>query len=101
MLTSKQRARLRGAANGIPAVFQIGKGGVDEPLVQATSDCLAKRELVKLKLLETCPVDAREAADLLAEATGAEVVQVIGRVVVLFRKKKKDSAYQEVLDGVK
>lgn len=99
MLTSKQRAKLKSAANGIPAVFQIGKGGVDQPVIKATDDCLAKRELVKVKLLETSPLEAREAAEILAEATGAEVVQVIGRAVVLFRKKKKNSAFLEVLGG--
>lgn len=96
-LTSKQRAALRKAANGLEAVFQVGKGGVDEALVKATDDCIAKRELIKLKLLETSPVPAREAAEQLAAATGAQVVQVIGRVVVLFRKKKKESAFAEVL----
>lgn len=97
MLTSKQRAALRGAANGIDPVFQIGKGGLDAPLVQATDDCLKKRELVKLRLLETCPEAPREAADSLAEATSSEVVQVIGRTVVLFRKKKKESAFEKLL----
>ncbi|MDL2219540.1 YhbY family RNA-binding protein [Ruminococcaceae bacterium OttesenSCG-928-O06] len=97
MLSSKNRAALRKAANGLSPVFQIGKGGVDAPLIQATADCLAKRELVKLKLLETSPVPAREAAEELAAATGAEVVQVIGRVVVLFLQKKKESAFAEVL----
>lgn len=99
MLTSKQRAALRGAANGLSPVFQIGKGGVDEALVDATSKCLAARELVKLRALETSPHTAREAADALAQATGADVVQVIGGTVVLFLKKKKDSAFDKVLKG--
>ncbi|MGD9559116.1 MAG: YhbY family RNA-binding protein [Oscillospiraceae bacterium] len=97
MLTSKQRAALRGAANGLAPVFQIGKAGVEPTVVSATVDCLKKRELVKLRLLETCPATAREAAEVLAEATGGEVVHVIGRTVVLFLKKKKDSAYEKLL----
>ena len=97
MLTSKQRAALRKAANPISPVFQIGKGGIDKTLIKATADCLAARELIKLRLLETSPETAREAADALAAATGADVVQVIGGTVVLFLKKKKDSAYSEVL----
>lgn len=97
MLTSKQRATLRGAANGLSPVFQIGKDGVNDAVVQAAAACLAKRELIKLRLLETSPVTAREAADTLAQKTRAEVVQVIGGTVVLFLKKKKDSLFAEVL----
>ena len=92
MLTSKQRAALRGAANPLEPVFQIGKGEID-----AVADCLAARELIKLKVLETSEYTAREAADILAQATGADCVQVIGRKFVLFLKKKKDSAFDAVL----
>lgn len=97
MLTSKQRAALRKEANGLTPVFQVGKGGIEETLIKATADCLAKRELIKLRTLETSPETAREAADELAEATGADVVQVIGNTLILFRKKKKDSAFAGVL----
>lgn len=96
MLTSKQRAALRKAANGLTPVFQIGKEGVEEPVIKATDDCLAKRELIKLRALETSPETAKEAAEVLAEGTGADVVQVIGNTIVLFRKKKKESAFNEV-----
>ena len=97
MLTSKQRAALRGAANGLQPVFQIGKGGIDEQVIKATADCLAARELIKLRTLETSPQSAREAAEELAGATGAEVVQVIGGTLVLFLQKKKESAFAGVL----
>ena len=97
MLTSKNRAALRKEASGLSPVFQIGKGGIEASVVQATADCLAARELIKLRVLETSPVEAREAANHLALATGSEVVQVIGRVFVLFRRKKKESAFDEVL----
>lgn len=96
MLTSKQRAQLRKQANGLTPVFQIGKDGVEEALVTATQSCLAKRELIKLRTLETSPETSREVADTLAEATGADVVQVIGGTIVLFQKKKKDSAFADV-----
>lgn len=96
-LTSKQRAALRGLASKLQPVFQVGKGGIDETLIQATTDCLAARELVKLRVLETSPHTAREAAEILAEKTGSQVVQVIGRVLVLFRYKDKESAYEQVL----
>ncbi len=97
MLTSKQRAALRGAANPLEPVFQIGKGEIDDNLTAAVADCLAARELIKLKVLETSEYTAREAADILAQATGADCVQVIGRKFVLFLKKKKDSAFDAVL----
>ena len=97
MLTSKQRAALRAAANTLTPVFQVGKGEIDETLIKSTADCLAARELIKMKVLETSMYNAKEAAAVLAEATGAEVVQVIGSKFVLFLKKNKDSAFADLL----
>ncbi len=99
MLTSKQRAALRGCANTLDPVFQVGKGDIDETLIKSTADCLAARELIKMKVLETSMYTAKEAAAILAEATGADVVQVIGGKFVLFKKKKKDSQFDDVLKG--
>ena len=100
-LTSKQRAALRGMANTMEPVFQIGKGEklTDgyETLIKGVDDCIKARELIKLKVLENSEYDAREAADILCEAIHAECVQVIGRKFVLFRKKPKESAYAELL----
>ena len=96
-LTSKQRAALRGMANTMEPVFQIGKGEIDETLIKGVDDCIKARELIKLKVLENSEYDAREAADILCEAIPAECVQVIGRKFVLFRKKPKESAYAELL----
>lgn len=89
MLTSKQRATLRGIASTYETIFQIGKGGISETLVQQVQDALRKRELIKIHVLENCPLDAREAAAELAEKTGAEVVQVIGSRLVLFQRNPK------------
>lgn len=97
MLTSKQRALLRAQANGLEVVFQVGKGEIDETLVKTTADCLAARELIKMKVLETSTYTAREAAEALAAATGSEVVQVIGSRFVLYLQKKKDSRYAPLL----
>ena len=91
MLTSKQRAKLRGMANGIETILQVGKGNVTENLVKQVDDALEARELIKLRVLETSMVSPREAAEELAEKTGAQVVQVIGTRFILFRQKKKDS----------
>ena len=64
-----------------------------DALVKATADCLAARELIKLRVLETSPYTAKEAAAILAEKTGADCVQVIGSKFVLYLEKKKDSKY--------
>ena len=97
MLNSKQRAALRGAANGLDPVFQIGKGEIDETLIQGVGDCLAARELIKVKVLENSEYSAKEAAAILAEALSADCVQVSGRKFVLFKQKPKESAYAGLL----
>lgn len=97
MLTSKQRAILRAQANGLDVVFQVGKGEIDDALVQSARDCLAARELIKMKVLENSTYTAREAADLLAEKTGADCVQVIGGKFVLYKQKPRDSKYADLL----
>lgn len=97
MLTSKQRAILRAQANSLAVVFQVGKGEIDDALVQSTADCLAARELIKMKVLENSPYTAREAAEILAEKTGSECVQAIGSKFVLYKQKKKESKYAALL----
>ena len=90
MLTSKQRAYLRSLASNEPAIMQIGKSGVGENLIKTISDALEARELIKLSVLENCGYTAREAADELAEALGAEVAGVIGRKFILYRESEKN-----------
>ena len=97
MLTSKQRAILRKEAQSLAVVFQVGKGEIDDALVQSARDCLAARELIKMKVLENSTYTAREAADLLAEKTGADCVQVIGGKFVLYKQKPRDSKYPDLL----
>lgn len=86
MITSKQRAYLRGLANGETAIMQIGKGGIGENLVKTISDALEARELIKLTVLENCIGTPRDTANELAEATGADVVGVVGRKIILYRE---------------
>lgn len=86
MLTSKQRAYLRGIASGYETIFQVGKGGISDNLVMQVNDALKKRELIKLRVLDGAMLTAREAADTLAERTSADVVQVIGSRFVLFKR---------------
>ena len=97
MLTSKQRAILRGKANTMDPVFQIGKGEIDTTLIDAVKACMDAREPIKLKVLDPGRYNAREASIVLAEATGADCVQVIGSKFVLYLQKKKDSAYADLL----
>ena len=87
-LTSKQRAQLRGLANSMETILQVGKSGVTENTVKQVSDALEARELIKLRTLETCPTSSRETAEEIAEKTGADVVQVIGTRFVLYRESK-------------
>lgn len=89
MLTSKQRAVLRGMANSMETIFQVGKGGISDTLIAQTDDAIRARELIKLRVLENSGYTAREAAEQLAEQTGAQVVQVIGSRFVLYRRNPK------------
>ncbi len=90
MLTSKQRAKLRGIASTYETIFQIGKSGIGDTLVQQVLDALKKRELIKIHVLDNCEYDAREAAEILAERSKSEVVQVIGNRFVLYKRNPQD-----------
>lgn len=86
-MTSKERAGLRAKANTLEAVFQVGKGGISDALIAQTQDALRARELIKLKvLLETSPEKPKELAKSIALAAGAEVIQVVGGSIVLFKE---------------
>ena len=86
-LTSKQRAQLRGLANTIDTIVQVGKDGISENLIKQVDDALEARELIKGRVLDNnIEYDARLAAEELAKATRSEVVQVIGSMFVLYRE---------------
>ena len=89
-MTSKQRAQLRSLASNIDAIIQIGKEGIGENLIIQVDGALRTRELIKITALETSPMPAKEAATILAEATKSQVVQVIGRKIVLFRRNPQN-----------
>lgn len=90
MLTSKQRSQLRSMAAELDTVLQIGKGGITENVIEQTRDALRARELIKGRVLDNSLLTAREACDALAEACGADGVQVIGSKFVLFKQNEKD-----------
>ena len=89
MITSKQRAYLRGLGQSCPAIMQIGKGGITENLIKTVSDALEARELVKLTVLENSGEAPREVLDRLCEALGAEGVACVGRKIVLYRESQE------------
>ena len=89
-MTGKERAELRKEANTLQAIFQIGKDGLTVPLLQGIDAALTKRELVKLTVLETCPETPRDCGSRMAEVLEAEVIQSIGRKVVLYRKAPEE-----------
>lgn len=90
MLTSKQRAYLRGIAAKEDTILQVGKGGIGDNLITQVNDALKAREIVKLKVLETAMLSSAEAAAELAEATKSEVVQTIGNKLVLFKRNPQE-----------
>lgn len=90
MLTSKERAYLRGLASKEDTILQIGKDGITDSVVSALADALRARELVKGRVLENAPLTPREACDALSEVCGAEQVQVIGSKFVLYKRSEKE-----------
>jgi len=86
MINSKQRAFLRGLANSVPALYQIGKGGINENMIKLINDTLEVNELIKVHVLGNSSSDVRELCNELATATNAEPVQVIGSRFVLYKE---------------
>ena len=87
-MTSKQRAFLKGLAMNIEPVSQIGKSGLTPEVTEAVSDAFNTRELIKLAVLKNCMEDPREIASALSERTKSQVVQVIGKKIVLYKESK-------------
>lgn len=90
-LSTKRRAHLRSLAHGLRPILHVGKEGVTGGVVDVVASAFATRELLKIKVLDTSPLDANESADLLAaRIAGAHVVQVIGKTIVLYRAQSQD-----------
>ena len=94
MLTSKQRAGLRGLANSMEVILQIGKGGITPTVLKQMEDALTARELVKGRVLENSLYTAKEAAAQLAEEADCLVVQVLGTRITLYRPNPKKPVIQ-------
>ena len=88
MLNSRQRAQLRGMANGYDTILHIGKSGIGDEIIKQADDALEARELIKCRVLETSPLSSRQAADFISQKTYSDVVQVIGSKFILYRESK-------------
>ncbi|MDP4155747.1 ribosome assembly RNA-binding protein YhbY [Neobacillus sp. PS3-12] len=86
MLTGKQKRYLRSKAHHLDPIFQVGKGGVNDNMVKQISDALEARELFKISVLQNCEEDKTVVAEELAGRTGAELVQIIGNTIVLYKE---------------
>ena len=93
-MTSKQRAYLRSLANTLEPIFQIGKSGISENLIQQLSDALDARELIKIHVLETAPDTAKNLGIEISNLTNSTLVQTIGNKITLFKQKEKNSKYE-------
>lgn len=101
-MTSKERAQLRAKANPLEPIVQIGKDGISDNLITQLDDALDARELVKIRVhLETAPESPRAFADKFAEKLGAEVIQVIGGIIVVYRKADKEKINQKKQEHAK
>ena len=89
-MTSKQRAYLKSLAMNMDPIFQIGKNSLTPELTAAVQEALDARELIKISVLQNCLDDPKELAGLVSERTRSQVVQVIGKKIVLYKEGKED-----------
>lgn len=89
-MTTKQRAYLKGLAMNIDPVMQLGKSMVTPEFTASVDEAIEKRELIKISVLQNCEGDIKEMAQTLADRTRSEVVQVIGKKIVLYRRSKEN-----------
>ena len=89
MLTGKQKRYLRGLGHNLNAIFQIGKDGVHQNQIEGIDDVLEAHELIKIKILESCRESKNEVAIEISMKTKADVVQILGRTILLYRPSEK------------
>lgn len=90
-MNSKQRAFLRSLANNIEPIFQIGKAGISSNLIKQLNDALEARELIKISVLNTAPMDIRDIGNAISDKTQSVFVQYVGNKITLYKARKKDS----------
>lgn len=89
-LSGKQRKTLRGFAHHMQPLIRVGRDGLDEGVANATSEALEQHELIKVKLLESATMSAKEAGEWLAKQCGAHLVGRVGRIAILYRRRPKN-----------
>lgn len=94
MLTGKQKRFLRSKAHHLNPIFQVGKGGVNENMIKQLNDALEARELFKISVLPNCEEDRETVADEIIKGTRAELVQIIGNTIVLYKESKENKQIQ-------
>lgn len=94
MLSGKNRSYLRGEANDLDPIVHVGKDGISEAVIEQLDQALEDHELLKVRILESTGRTTRSAAEELATASGAELVQVIGGIAVLFRQREEESNFK-------
>jgi len=99
-LTSKQRAFLKKAAHDLNPIVRVGKEGYNENLIKSILDAIEKRELIKVKILQNSEVDKKEVAFKLAEESGCELVGIIGRTIILYKRSEDFPTISEELKKV-
>lgn len=87
-MTSKQRAYLKSLAMTMDPIYQVGKASLTPEIIVGIREAIDKRELIKVSVLKNCADDPREIADMIAERTRSQVVQVIGKKIVLYKESK-------------
>lgn len=94
MLTGKQKRFLRSEAHHLNPIFQVGKGGVNEHMVKSIEEALEVRELIKVSVLNNCLEDKEDIARQLADEADAELVQVIGKIIVLYKQSRENKTIE-------
>ena len=89
-MTSKQRAYLKGLAMNMDPIFNVGKASVTPEFIEGIREALEKRELIKIGVLKNCMDDPKELASLIAERSSAQVVQIIGKKIVLYKESRNN-----------
>lgn len=90
MLTGKQKRFLRSKAHHLQPIFQVGKGGVNENMIKQIAEALEARELLKISILQNCDEDRETVAENIVQGTGSELVQIIGRIIVLYKESREN-----------
>ncbi|MCQ6558384.1 ribosome assembly RNA-binding protein YhbY [Paenibacillus mendelii] len=94
MLTGKQKRYLRSMGHHLQPIFQVGKGGTNDHLVRHVTEALEVRELIKVSVLNNCLDDPKEVGQWISEEAGAELVQVIGKTIILYKESKENKTIE-------